>query len=219
MADLIIPIVFPDYKITVETPATRVQVPDMLPFVDILPNDIRVPHTRSKLDNLGHAGVLFINGKTGLTKYYEYGRYDPQKKGWVKKIRELADVRIEPSGAVNPQSLARVLGMVSRKAGHGGRISAAFIEVDNKFDAVLQFVTKRMALNKVPDRKEYDILSYSCVHFMRDAMRAAGLETPWMLDPRPNSYIREIQSNFTALEYSPLTNTYSLGTEQQAVGQ
>jgi len=79
VSDLLSPIVFPDYRITVQTPATRIKVPDYLPYVDILPNEIRVPHTENKISDLGHAGVLLINGKTGVTKYYEYGRYDPKK--------------------------------------------------------------------------------------------------------------------------------------------
>ncbi len=77
MKDLLIPIVFPDYIITVETRPITVKIPDYLPYIDILPNEVRVPHTKNKLSDLGHAGVLFINGKTGVTKYYEYGRYDP----------------------------------------------------------------------------------------------------------------------------------------------
>ncbi|ELY3410685.1 hypothetical protein SMW94_004639 [Vibrio parahaemolyticus] len=80
MKDVIIPIVFPDYKIAVATPRA-VEVPDLIPFIDILPNNIQVPHTKAKMSNLGHAGVLFINGSNGVTKYYEYGRYDPKGNG------------------------------------------------------------------------------------------------------------------------------------------
>lgn len=49
MSDVLIPIVFPDYKIMVQTPAAKVSVPDYLPFIDILPNEIRVPHTKINL--------------------------------------------------------------------------------------------------------------------------------------------------------------------------
>ena len=34
-----------------------------------------------KNPGLGHAGILLINNKTGLTKYYEYGRYDRENIG------------------------------------------------------------------------------------------------------------------------------------------
>mgnify|MGYP007019933133 CR=1 FL=1 len=37
-----------------------------------------------KIGNLGHAGVLLIDNKTGVTKYYEYGRYDKEGKGVVR---------------------------------------------------------------------------------------------------------------------------------------
>jgi len=209
VSDLVIPIVFPDYKITVETPAARMKVPDYLPYVDILPNEIRVPHTKNKISDLGHAGVLFINGKSGITKYYEYGRYDPNKLGWVKKMLNLPDVTINSSGVVE-QSLSRVLKVISDKAGKRGRISAAYIEVDNKYQAMLDYAQHRIALNSNPNRERYDIASYSCVHFMKGVMEAAGVDTPWMLDPRPTSYIEEIQDDFPVLEYMPSNNELTI---------
>lgn len=209
MSDLVIPIVFPDYKITLETPATRVKVPDYLPYVDILPNEIRVPHTKNKISDLGHAGILFINGKSGITKYYEYGRYDPNKLGWVKKMLNLPDVTIDSSGVVK-QSLSRVLKIISDKAGKRGRISAAYIEVDSKYQAMLDYAQHRISLNSNPNRERYDIASYSCVHFMKGVMEAAGVDTPWMLDPRPTSYIEEIQDDFPALEYIPSSNELTI---------
>jgi len=193
----------------VETPAARMKVPDYLPYVDILPNEIRVPHTKNKISDLGHAGVLFINGKSGITKYYEYGRYDPNKLGWVKKMLNLPDVTINSSGVVE-QSLSRVLKVISDKAGKRGRISAAYIEVDNKYQAMLDYAQHRIALNSNPNRERYDIASYSCVHFMKGVMEAAGVDTPWMLDPRPTSYIEEIQDDFPVLEYMPSNNELTI---------
>lgn len=151
MADVVIPIVFPNYLITVETPATRIEIPDIIPYVDILPNEIRVPHTKNKLSDLGHAGVLFINGKSGKR----------------------------------------------------GRISGAYIEVENKYNAMLAYAQNRMRMNFDKNRDRYDIVSYSCLHFMKGVMEAAELDTPWLIDPRPVSYIREIQHNYPNLEYIP----------------
>jgi len=208
MSDVLIPIVFPDYRITVETPATRIKVPDYLPYVDILPNEIRVPHTKNKISDLGHAGVLFINGKTGVTKYYEYGRYDPKKLGWVKKILKLPDVKIDSNGDITEQSLSNVLQVISMKAGKRGRISAAYIKVENKYGEMLKFSQHRMGMNSNPNREHYDIISYSCIHFIKGVMTAAGVDTPWMLDPRPISYIEEIQDDYPALEYRPSDNKF-----------
>ncbi|MFL1406201.1 hypothetical protein ACJO2E_12740 [Marinobacter sp. M1N3S26] len=219
MPDVIIPIVFPDYKITVNTPPVKIGVPDLLPFVDIFPNEVRVPHTENKLDNLGHAGILFINGRSGLTKYYEYGRYDPNGKGWVKKIRNLPDVTIGQGGSISSPSLTNVLRTISGKSGKDGRISGAYIEMGDEFDAVLEFAQGRMALNSAADREPYNLVSYSCVHFMEGALKSAGLDTPWMLDPRPVSYILEIQDDYPPLEYSPKTNRFTIGRNENAVGQ
>lgn len=218
MPDVLIPIVFPDYKITVQTPAAKVTVPDYLPFVDIFPNEIRVPHTKNKISNLGHAGVLFINGKTGTTKYYEYGRYDPEKLGWVKKIQNLPDVNVGENGNITEQSLINVLKAISRKAGKLGRISGAYINVENKYDAMLNFSQSRMALNKKPNRESYDLFSYSCLHFMQGVMKAAGVSTPILLDPRPVSYIEEIQEEFSALEYTPSNDKLKISESSSVFG-
>ena len=37
--------------------------------------DYKISTPIGKIGNLGHAGVLLIDNKTGVTKYYEYGRY------------------------------------------------------------------------------------------------------------------------------------------------
>lgn len=87
-SDLAIPIVFPDYLISVDTPAINVQVPNGLPWFDVLPDRIRIPSGRKKLPYLGHAGILFANGQSGVTRYFEYGRYDPAAAGgaWMPPV-------------------------------------------------------------------------------------------------------------------------------------
>lgn len=218
MADLLIPIVFPDYKITIETPATKVHIPDIIPFVDILPNEIRVPHTKNKISDLGHAGVLFINGKNGSTKYYEYGRYDAKQLGWVRKIQNLPNVKLDPNKDINEDSLKIALKYISTKAGKKGRISAAFIKVENKYELMLKYAQTRMALNRVPGREKYSVTSYSCVHFMKGVMDAAGIDTPWMLDPRPVSYIEEVQDDYPSLEYDPKGNKLKITETESLFG-
>ncbi len=91
MKDIVIPIVFPDYRISVNVPKHEF---DLFPYVDF--DNFTTPSYKDKFSNLGHAGVLFINGKSGLTKYFEYGRYDhPSYLGVVQKIRNLPDVLIQ----------------------------------------------------------------------------------------------------------------------------
>ena len=94
MSDFAVPIVFPDYLIRVDTPPIHIDVPDWLPNI---PNDIRIPGTTNRLPYLGHAGILFFNGRGGLTKYYEYGRYDRAALGLVRR-HMISNVRIRPNG-------------------------------------------------------------------------------------------------------------------------
>ena len=119
--DVAIPIVFPDYTIAVKSKAVVIRIPDLLPKIDILPRQIKIPKQSHHLPYLGHAGVLFIEGESGLTRYYEYGRYDPAELGETRK-RSVPDVKMGKNGRPTRKTLAATLADVSRKAGQHGRI-------------------------------------------------------------------------------------------------
>jgi hypothetical protein len=214
MTDIAIPIVFPDYLIAVNTPKTRVIIPDLLPGFDILPDNVEVPETQNKFPELGHAGILFINGSSGTTKYYEYGRYGGSL-GAVRKlsIRDVIMQKDHPTKA----SLSYTLSQISIKSGQGGRISGAYIEVPNQYKSMLNYAQKRHLDNKNPKRKAYDLFSNSCNHFMKGVLEAAGVDVPYMLDPRPNSYIEEIRDDFKDLDYSKATHTLKVEDAPQSL--
>jgi len=199
MADIAIPIVFPDYLISVNTPKTRLTIPDLIPGFDLLPDEIDVPETKNKFPELGHAGILFINGSSGTTKYYEYGRYG----GSIGAVRKLTirDVAMQ-KGHPTKVSLSYTLSQISVKSGQGGRISGAYIEMHNQYKSMLAYAKKREIENKNIKRKPYDLFNNSCNHFMKGVLEAAGVDVPYMLDPRPNSYIEEIRNDFKDLDYS-----------------
>ncbi len=176
--DVFIPIVFPDYKIAA---------------------------FGTKWEGLGHAGILFILGSTGTTKYYEYGRYDAAAKGEVRK-RTIPDVKVDKkTKAIDRKSLAAVLDAIASRAGQGTRISGAYIEQANGYQKALDYVVDRHKLNSDPERKAYSLTSYNCGTFMQQTLEAAGVDTPWMLDPRPTSYIEELRDDFKDLDYDPKT--------------
>jgi len=194
--DIVIPIVFPDFKINVEVQKIKV---DVFPWVEF--DNFSIPSYKDKISNLGHAGVLFINGKNGITKYYEYGRYDPPKNlGLVVKARNLPDVKIN-DGGIDFLSLKSTLSFISRVSGQSGKIHGVFIEVENKYDAMLKHANLRKNQNANPKRKPYDLISNSCIHFVKEITEKAGVSTPWMVDPRPNSYIGEFRDDFPDLDY------------------
>ncbi|MDD5034876.1 MAG: hypothetical protein PHE55_08975 [Methylococcaceae bacterium] len=199
--DLAVPIVFPDYLIMVETPAVNVNVPDVLPWVDILPDRIKVPPSKQKVPFLGHAGILFIEGKSGLTKYYEYGRYDPAAKGLVRK-QSIADVKMGNNGRPTKTSLRKVLAEVSLKSGQSGKIAGAYIELDTgAFIKMLAHATTRMKQNTNPKRAPYELLSNSCLHFMKGVAEAGGASMPAVIAPQPAGYIVQVRLQQNDLDF------------------
>jgi len=171
-----IPIVFPDYKIS--TPV-------------------------GKIGGLGHAGILLIDPKTGLTKYYEYGRYradnDECNCGIVRK-RTIPNVVMGKDGRPTPESLNKVLSSISNQSGQGGRISGAYIKND-KFAEMNNYAVKKKAQNRNPKREHYSLSSNNCAHFMKDVLEAGEVDPPWIIDPRPNSYIEELRDDYPKIDY------------------
>jgi len=195
--DAAVPIVFPDYRITIEVNRRKV---DLIPGTTF--DDFYTPAYRDRVSNLGHAGVLFIHGKTGTTKYYEYGRYDPPRnRGLVVKARNLPDVTVR-GATITLSSMKGTLSALSRRSGKVERIEGVYIEVDEKYAAMLAYAEFRRAQNADPGRRPYDVLGYNCMHFVKDVVKAAGVSTPWMIDPRPNSYVGEFRAEFPDLDYT-----------------
>lgn len=200
MTDLAIPIVFPDYLIAVATPPS-LKVPDLLPGIDLLPDRLALPAVEARVPELGHAGILLVEGSSGFTKYYEYGRYDAAKRGAVKK-RTIRDVKMQRDGQPTHDSLAYTLSQISAIAGQNGRIRAAYIAAPGSYGLMLDYCQRREAESKNPKRRPYNLFSNSCVHFMSETLAAGNIKLPTMIDPRPNSYIEELRRMHPKLDYT-----------------
>jgi len=207
--DVAIPIVFPDYRISVPVGARKVDI-----FKGWTWDNFTTPDIETQWPGLGHAGVYFIDGKTGVTKYFEYGRYDKAGLGEAHN-RSIPNVLVR-DGKIVRDSLIAPLHRISTAAGHGGRIEGVYIEVNGGFAPMLKYAQLRVVENNNPKRKPYDILNHSCVHFTKDVVAAAGIGTPWMLDPRPNSYIGEFRDDYPDLDYNPRTRELTLELEEAA---
>ena len=196
--DVAVPIAFPDYLISVNTPQAVIEVPDLLPFVDLLPGRIVIKEEKAKLPYLGHAGVLFFDGATGLSKYYEYGRYDRAAKGLVRRVR-IPDVKPGDNA-----SIAKTLNAISHKSGQGGAIKGAYIEVaSGGFKKMLTYAAKRERENRNRKRKTYDITSYSCLHFAMAVCEAGGASLPPVVDPRPTGHLSLVRMLHRDLDFKP----------------
>ncbi|MFN7925617.1 MAG: hypothetical protein U0Q16_36290 [Bryobacteraceae bacterium] len=205
MPDVAIPLVFPDYLIAVVDHDVKVNLPSLpsIPGMPPLPKSVTIPH---KVPYLGHAGVLFINGKTGVTKYYEYGRYDPGQVGIVRK-QTVPDVKIS-GGKPTKASLTATLQRVSSLSGQRGRIEGVYLELpDGAFDKMLKYADGRLAKNSDPKRDPYQLFTNSCVHFAVETARAGGADLPVVIPPNPSGYIKVAQEFNPDLSYSPPSTT------------
>jgi hypothetical protein len=197
--DAAVPIVFPDYLIAVPRPEIRVDVPDFVPW---LPNEIVVRRETYRVPDLGHAGILFLQGSNGLTKYYEYGRYDPAARGLVRHVA-IPDVRMHSSGRPTRRSLANTLGIISLRSGQSGRLVGAYIELPaGSFTTMLRAAQTRERANSNPRRTPYDLLTNSCLHFMRDIAVAGGASMPAVVVPTPVSYMSRVHGEHPDLGFS-----------------
>jgi hypothetical protein len=208
--DVVIPIVFPEYKIKVSEPF-RLEV--KLDPVEAWGLELFSGFKYSgpevfdgKVEDLGHAGVLLIRGSRphtkGLTKYFEYGRYDDAEMGVARKV-DVPDVVIGRDGRPTQKSLQRVLHVISKKAGHGTRISGAYIEVPGKFNEMLKYATTRVSLNKNPKREAYSVWTNSCLHFTIRTAEAGGVATPSYINPSPTSFGEVLLEAYPDLKYDP----------------
>ncbi len=200
MSDCVFPLVFPDYLIAVPRPSVNIDLPDFLPFDDKIEDFLDDKTT--KVPDLGHAGVLFIQdrGKTGLTKYYEYGRYR-SSKGETRRRPMPNCVVVEGKPEIN--SLTAVFKHISNIAGQRGRISSVYLETPGKFGSMHDYAKKRVEENRNPKRRGYNIIEHSCVHFAMSVVEAGGIKhEASVLDARPISYISSLQSKYPDAEYS-----------------
>jgi len=154
-------------------------------------------------DMVGHAGVLLIRAD-GLTKYYEFGRYDPAKHGKVRNIRVL-NAAIASDGRATPSSLKNILGELSADPGKGTRIRAAyFINVD--FDKMLAQATAK--------QPKYDIVSFNCGSYAESVILQGNpkIDRPLIINPTPNNIVDEyIEEGNAEVLFSPTTGDISIG--------
>jgi len=153
----------------------------------------------TKWSNLGHAGVLLIDNKTGLTKYYEYGRYDKPVNRGIVQTQKVPDVKIK-DGHPTKESLAAVLKVIAHKSTKGSRIEGALIRTD-KFKEMNQYAQDRLKLNKDKTREEYSLIDNNCGTFMVSTIEAGGVDLPAVVDPRPNSITEEIRSEHQTVDW------------------
>lgn len=178
--------------------------------------DYKIATPLGKVEGLGHAGVLLIDNKTGYTKYYEYGRYDAEEKGLVRTFA-VSNVVIGADGKPTTESLNKVLGQISAKAGQNGKIDGAYI-ISDEFNAMKNYAEKKMDENTDPNRTPYSLTDNNCGTFAADVINQDKcVDDPWIANPTPTNIVDEYQEEKNAtVTYDPKTKTTSLGTGDES---
>lgn len=193
VGDYVIPIVYPDYFVTIPS-----EYQEVLGFKIL-----------DKKEQFGHAGVLIINGKTGLSKYFEYGRYEQfGTLGGVNNVR-ISDSIIE-NGRITESSLVNIMSELSTNAGQGGRIEAV-VFIGEYFDKAYQWLTNPNGPYRSPDRQPYDVTDFNCMQFELDLLNGLDIETHWAgLIVKPDEEMEELQEDYKDLRYSPGSRTLEI---------
>ena len=160
----------------------------------------------------GHAGTLLIDNKTGVTKYYEYGRYDKENKGLVRTVA-VSNVVIGKDGKPTTESLNKVMKQLSDKSGHGGDIEGAYV-ISDKFKEMNDYAKSKMAENSDPNRKEYSITGNNCATFAEDVItQDKSVDKPGSIVNSPVNIVDEYQEEGNArVQYKAKTQTTTIGT-------
>ncbi|MGP0170264.1 hypothetical protein ACSVIJ_00125 [Pseudomonas sp. NCHU5208] len=191
--DFVIPVVFPDYLIHIDGYEA-----------EIFGRKITIP--AQKAPYLGHAGVLIVNGKTGLTKYYEYGRYGPNGK---TRSGRIPDVALK-GGMITESSLKKTLRVVSANHGQSGRIAGVVLR-GQIFDQALAWLKAKEAENADPERQPYDLGNHNCMTFVADLVDHIGLDSPFRPPVViPSAYMKQFQFSNPDLEYDYASDNLEL---------
>lgn len=170
---------------------------------------------------VGHAGVLLIDNKSGATSYYEYGRYQTSDNtsGRVRTI-PVPKVTIGSNGRPTTESLNKVFGVLSKKAGQSGRIDGAYI-ISNEYAKMNSYAKSKFNENNSykgnksynKNREPYSLFSNNCGTFAADVINQdESVDQPWIVNPAPVNIVDEYQEEGNAqVTYNPNTNTTVIG--------
>lgn len=194
--DFLIPIVFPDYEILVANEQT----------FDLFGFDITTP--KVKAPYLGHAGVILINGETGVTRYYEYGRYPNRSSDIPGNVRKVSIPNVKLiNGLITESSLKQTLNSISKSSGQSGRISGVVLR-GSFFTKGDSWLKNKMSSNNSPDKLPYDLDSHNCMTFVIDLAEHLELDPSWRPPVViPSAYIEQFQLSEVDLDYDFSTNT------------
>jgi hypothetical protein len=172
--------------------------------------------TRYGRQPLGHAGVLLIDQNSGVTRYYEYVRYDTDDgtRGRVRNINVSKVVIDSETGKPTQESLNKVLGEISKTSGQKGGIAGAYIDGD--FTKMNNYALQKLKESNTEfeeynkNRSPYRLLTNNCATFACDVIKqddSARKKAPWIFNTAPINVALEYRKIFPRVNYNPKTDT------------
>src|SRR6056297_134912 len=187
--DTVIPIVYPNQPITIPFYAisdamtamqfAALSIPSSIEATFDRPNAspplsiLRQTASQARVLGIGHAGVVIINGETGQTRYYEYGRYG----GPFGQVREatVADVSLEDYCNPSSVSLHTLSRELTRTNGGPYAYEAAYIKLpDGAYEQMEAFAEGRKAAVAARTAAAYNINDNHCFTFALEVAQAGG---------------------------------------------
>ncbi len=157
-----------------------------------IPDDFRTfEFVPEKLNYLGHAGVLLIEGGTGLTKYYEFGRYNAH--GFVRTVG-IPDVKkFRNSWWKNDwpseEDIQNIISKLpSSKKGYKCRASFGRTWKTDGFNKMKEYA--ETFKNSPP---KYNILTNNCSTFAQSVLRKGGIHGGFAMLPSLSTYTNSIR--------------------------
>jgi RHS repeat-associated protein len=140
--------------------------------------DYKIDVSGTGVPYLGHAGIVLID-EGGTATYYEYGRYDPEQKGWTQHDRKgslKTKLEFTADGVATEESVKGLMAELSAKYGQNGAIEGAYFNTNQATtDAMKSYADGRVAQNEISDRKDYALFANNCMTFTRDVLQGGGV--------------------------------------------
>lgn len=168
-----------------------------------------------------HARKVSVHTYKSVSFISASGRYKTTD-GTVGRVRKVkvSNVTIGKDGKPTINSLNKVLGELSKKAGQGGRIDGAYI-ISDEFEKMNDYANSKFMESNPSDgntaynknRKPYSILRHNCGTFAADVINQdESVDAPCIINPTPVNIVDEYQEEGNAaVKYDPNNNKTTIG--------
>ncbi|GHC52722.1 hypothetical protein [Neogemmobacter tilapiae] len=156
------------------------------------------------VSGLGHAGVVLVNGASGETKYFEYGRYDKDENGNpIGAVRSVGVSNLSiVDGAITQASFEKMMLNLSHSSGKNTLASGSILPLsEGGFNSALEFA-KLAKADPTGVLGDYALVldENTCYSFAKAVAAAGGSWVEWkdgffIFDNVPAAAIVELQAS------------------------